>query len=87
MVMLNSTYQVEWFRVAAAIVLVASRRHWRQVLAVACVLLVLILTWYVKDAVMFGTTTTSSWLGMNLRAAFCTRRRPRKSPSLSDGAH
>ncbi len=66
MVLLNSTYQIEWLLLAGAVVLVALRHRWRQVVAVAAVPLVVVLTWYVKDAAMFGTTTTSSWLGMNL---------------------
>jgi hypothetical protein len=82
MVMLNSTYQIEWYLVAAAVVLVASRRHWRQVLAVACVPLVLILTWYVKDAAMFGTTTTSSWLGMNLARSVLYKAPPSQIAEL-----
>jgi hypothetical protein len=35
-------------------------------LAVAAVPLLLVAGWYVKDYVQVGTTTTSSWLGMNL---------------------
>ncbi len=65
-VLLNSTYQIEWLLLAGAVVLVVLRRRWKQVLAVAAVPMVLVLTWYVKDAVLFGTSTTSSWVGMNL---------------------
>jgi hypothetical protein len=64
--LLNSTYQFEWFLVAAAIAAVARRRHWRTVAVAAVVPLLLVLTWTVKDYAQFGTTTTSSWLGMNL---------------------
>jgi hypothetical protein len=66
MVLLSSTYQVEWMLVALIVVIVVMRRQWRRVLAVAAVPLMVVLTWYVKDAVLFGTTTTSSWLGMNV---------------------
>ena len=65
-VLLNSTYQIEWMLVALVVVVIVLRRQWRRVLAVAAVPLVVVLTWYVKDAVLFGTTTTSSWLGMNV---------------------
>ncbi len=65
-VLLNSTYQVAWMVVVLAGVLLLCRHRWRQVVAVAVVPLVVVGAWYVKDAVMFGTTTTSSWLGMNL---------------------
>jgi hypothetical protein len=65
-VLLNSTYQIEWMLVALVVVVIVLRRQWRRVLAVAAVPLVVVLSWYVKDAVLFGTTTTSSWLGMNV---------------------
>jgi hypothetical protein len=66
MVLLNSTYQLEWFLLAGAIVAVVLRRQWRTVLVAAAVPLVLVATWTVKDYVQSGTTATSSWLGMNL---------------------
>ncbi|MGA2837124.1 MAG: hypothetical protein ABSF84_11060 [Acidimicrobiales bacterium] len=65
-VLVDSTYQVEWFLLAGVIVLVALRRRWKTVLAVAAVPVTLLATWTVKDYVQVGTTTTSSWLGMNL---------------------
>jgi len=66
MVLLDSSYQLEWFLVAGAVVAVVLRKRWRTVLAVAAVPLLVLVTWTVKDYVLFGTTTTSSWLGMNL---------------------
>jgi len=66
MVLLNSSYQVEWMLVAAVPVVVVLRQKWRTVLAVAVVPLTVVAGWYVKDFVQVGTTTTSSWLGMNL---------------------
>ena len=66
MVLLNSSYQVEWMLVAAVPVVVVMRRKWRTVLAVSVVPLMVVAGWYVKDFVQVGTTTTSSWLGMNL---------------------
>ena len=66
MVLLDSSYQLEWFLVAAVIVGVALRRQWRTVLVAVAIPLVLVLTWTVKDYLQFNTTATSSWLGMNL---------------------
>jgi hypothetical protein len=66
MVLLNSTYQVEWLLIAAVPVLVVLRHRWRTVLAVAAVPVLVVAGWYVKDYVQVGTTATSSWLGMNL---------------------
>ncbi len=72
-VLVDSTYQVEWFLLAGAIVLVALRHRWRTVLAVAAVPVIVLATWTVKDYVQFGTTTTSSWLGMNLARSILYR--------------
>jgi len=66
MVLLNSSYQIEWLLVAAVPVVIVLRKQWRTVLAVAAVPVLLVAGWYVKDYVQVGTTTTSSWLGMNL---------------------
>lgn len=70
LVLLNSTYQVEWLVVASAAALLVAwpllRRHRRQVAAVAVVPVIAVAVWCTKDAVMFGTSTTSSWVGMNL---------------------
>ncbi len=65
-VLTDSTFQVEWLLVATVPVVVVLRHRWRTVLAVAAVPVVLVAGWYVKDYVQVGTTTTSSWLGMNL---------------------
>ena len=65
-VLLDSTYQAEWFLLALAIVLVVLRHQWRTVVAVAAVPVLLIAVWTVKDYAQVGTTSTSSWLGMNL---------------------
>lgn len=65
-VLLNSTFQMVWLVAVGALALVVLRRRWRGVLAVALVPVLLVTVWYVKNATMFGTLTTSSWLGMNL---------------------
>jgi hypothetical protein len=48
---------------------VVLRRRWRQVLAIAVVPLLLVSVWYIKNADLFQTYTTSSWLGMNFASA------------------
>ncbi len=65
-VMLDSTYQIEWLVVASGVVVVVLHRHWRRVLVVAVIPLLVVVTWYAKNEIMFGTSTTSSWLGMNV---------------------
>ena len=64
--LLDSTYQLEWLLPAAVPVVVVLRHRWRTLLAVSVVPLLLVAGWYVKDYAQVGTTTTSSWLGMNL---------------------
>lgn len=65
-VLLNSTYQVEWLLVAVVLAVVAGRHQWRRVLMVATIPVLVVGAWCVKDALLFGTSSTSSWLGMNL---------------------
>jgi hypothetical protein len=66
LVLLNSTWQWVWLAGVLAIVLWTFRRQWRAGVAVAAVPVVVMGGWYLKNGVMFGTYTTSSWLGMNL---------------------
>jgi hypothetical protein len=68
-VLINSTFQWFWLLAVAAPLAISCRRQWRAILAVAAVPLLLVGLWYVKDAVLFQTSTTSSWLGMNLAKA------------------
>ncbi len=75
-VLLNSTFQWFWLAAVAAPLVIASRQHWRSVLVVAAVPVLLVSVWYVKNAVVFHTDTTSSWLGMNL-AKITTQFAPR----------
>ena len=72
-VLVDSTYQVEWLLVAAVPVVVVLRHRWRTVLAVAAVPVLVVAGWYVKDYVQVGTTATSSWLGMNLARSILYR--------------
>lgn len=65
-VLLNSTYQFVWMVVPLSLLLWARRTSWRRLLVVGIVPVAMVALWYAKDAAMFGTYTTSSWLGMNL---------------------
>ncbi|MHB8431813.1 MAG: hypothetical protein ACYDDZ_15040 [Acidimicrobiales bacterium] len=65
-VLLNSTFQWIWLAAAAVPVVLALRVEWRKVLIVSLLPLALVAFWYLKNAALFGTSTTSSWLGMNL---------------------
>lgn len=77
LVLWDSTYQWEWLFVSVAVGVVAAGRRWRQLVSVAALPLLLVGGWYLKDAVVFGTTTTSSWLGMNLAKMVLVTSSPR----------
>ncbi len=64
-VLMNSSFQIEWLLVPVVAILLSFRRHWRTILA-ASLPCVLVLCWYTKNEVQFGTFSTSSWIGMNL---------------------
>ena len=72
-VLADSTYQWVWLVAVLAAFLLFMRPAWRQVLLVAAVPLLLVGGWYAKNAGMFGTTTTSSWFGMNLASTTIAR--------------
>ncbi len=82
MVLFDSTYQIEWMIVIVAVTAFALRSSWRVVLRAAAVPVVVVGAWYVKDAAMFGTTTTSSWLGMNLARSVLYKAPPKQIAAL-----
>ena len=65
-ILLNSTFQLIWLLVIAIPVVFAFRTDKKKVLKVAALPLLIVVIWYGKNFVLFGTTATSSWLGMNL---------------------
>lgn len=65
-VLLDATFQWPWLLAMAVLVVAVCRHRWRQAVVLTSLPLALVAGWYVKDAVQFGSTTTSSWLGMNL---------------------
>jgi hypothetical protein len=65
-VFMNSHYQIVWLLLLVGALCLTLRARWRSICTVAAVPLVLVGALYVKDYVMFGTLTTSSWVGMNL---------------------
>jgi hypothetical protein len=66
LVLTNSSFQIYTVVLAVVPIVIVLRRAWRGVIAVLVIPLVVVGAWYANDAVQFGTTTTSSWLGMNL---------------------
>lgn len=65
-VLTDPVFQWPWLVVLTALVLTAGRAHWRAIAVGAVVPLMVVAGWYVKNEVVFGTATTSSWVGMNL---------------------
>jgi hypothetical protein len=64
-ILTRSIFQIVWLVLVAGLVVLA-RRPSRSVLALSALPLLLVAGVSVKNAVLFGTPTTSSWLGMNL---------------------
>ena len=65
-VFLNSSFQPIWFIVVCGFVYLLLRGRVREMMPAAAVIFGLIGVLVVKNALLFGTFTTSSWLGMNL---------------------
>ncbi len=64
--LLNSVFQLVWVVGVCVLAAVVLRARLRQLVIVAAVPILVFTGWIVKDAVMFGSITTSSWVGMNL---------------------
>ncbi len=62
----DSLFEPIWVLAVVVLIAVIARHRLRQVATVAAIPVLLLAGWMVKDAVMFGTLTTSSWTGMNL---------------------
>jgi hypothetical protein len=62
----DSVFQWIWLVLLPVGLVLVARVGWRRIASVAVVPLLVVGAWYVKDAVQFGTDTTSSWVGMNL---------------------
>ncbi len=77
-VLVNSTFQWFWLVLAAFPLVVVMRRHWRRLLVVAAIPLLIVSFWYAKNAVLFQTYSTSSWLGMNMARITVQRGTPQQ---------
>lgn len=81
-VLTDPTYQWPWLVVALGAAGYAARRHWRRLLAAAAAPLLVVGVWAVHDAVLFGTATTSSWVGMNVAHVTLARAAPGRIRAL-----
>lgn len=64
--LLDSLYQPVWVLAVLLLMAFIVRNRVRQLLTVAAIPVLLVTGWVVKDAFVFGTYSTSSWIGMNL---------------------
>lgn len=62
----DSTYQWPWFAAVVVVFFLIVRPSWRRIMVISAVPALLVAGWYAKNAFLFGTYTTSSWMGMNL---------------------
>jgi hypothetical protein len=49
-----------------AILIAFQKRKWKKIVVASCVPFLFIALWYTKNAFIFGTFSSSSWIGMNL---------------------
>lgn len=63
----RSLFNPPWVAVVLVLVLVARPVSRRQALAALAIPLVLVGGWMLKNQILFGTPTTSSWLGFNMQ--------------------
>lgn len=65
----RSLYHLIWFVGIIGLMLAACPSRRRSILIASAIPLLLLLGWCGKNAVLFGTFSTSSWMGMNLAKA------------------
>ena len=61
----QSTFHLLYFAFIGAALMRARRAQWRKIAIVAALPFLLVLAIYVKNEIVFGQFTASSWLGMN----------------------
>lgn len=85
-VLVDSHYQILWLLLGIAVLAIIFRRHLRRIVLVALVPVLVVAMWYGKNVVMFGTVTTSSWIGMNLAKGTLDKApRPELQRLVADG--
>jgi hypothetical protein len=62
----RSFFHIAWFVVIVALLLWYSKGYRRGIVLAALVPFLLVLSLYVKNAMIFGSFTSSTWLGMNV---------------------
>ena len=82
-VLINSTFQLPWiFLLAIALGITLPERELVRLAKVATPLLMLVAALYLKNLMVFGIFTSSSWMGMNLTTMTFTRLDPGERQTL-----
>jgi hypothetical protein len=63
----RSLFNPPWVFAVLALILLARKVTWRQAAAALAIPVVLIGGWMLKNQILFGVPTTSSWLGFNMQ--------------------
>jgi hypothetical protein len=80
LIYLRSVFQFVWLLVIVVAVLAVKPRH--LVLTCSAIPLVLVALLYAKNFAVFGTTTSSSWLGMNIARVTVSQLEPDERAEL-----
>lgn len=65
---IRSLYHIVYFIIIIAFILIIRKYDWKRILAAASLPFVFIAALYIKNFLLFGILTTSSWFGMNFSA-------------------
>jgi hypothetical protein len=65
-VLTRSLFHLAWFLGAMCVLLLVRRAAWRRIVLAALIPLIVICSVYVKNLMLFGSFSTSTWLGFSL---------------------
>jgi hypothetical protein len=66
LVLLRSSFHLLWFAGVVCFIIVMNRSNWRRILIASAIPFLIILALYGKNFLLFGSFSSSSWIGMNL---------------------
>jgi hypothetical protein len=75
-ILTRSVFQIPWFVAACALAIATGRFKLRTAASAAVLPLAILCLWQAKNYYLFGTLTTSTWLGLNLSRNTVERLRP-----------
>lgn len=82
----RSLFHLGWMVLVAGLLAVTMRDHWRQVLKLAALPVLVIVLWYGKNYHLFGMFGSSSWMGLGLsNISTLVATREELQPLVDDG--